>query len=68
MEREEGLSEEAHAYYDLRDARLAQNMERMKSLGLAALSGDLVALTKTAPVEKPRKKVMKNFLMFFFCI
>jgi hypothetical protein len=67
-ERKEELSEEEHTYDDVRDTQMAINAEKMKSLGIPILSSDLSSLTKPAHVEKPKKKVMKNFLMFFVCI
>jgi hypothetical protein len=37
---------------------MARNTERMMILRIPAISSDLKALPRTAPVEKPRKKVM----------
>ncbi|KAM0889024.1 hypothetical protein ACQ4PT_027958 [Festuca glaucescens] len=54
MAREEGLSEEAHTYDDVREEQVARNAEKMKSLGLAVISSDLNALKKAA--GKPKKK------------
>ncbi|KAM0843415.1 hypothetical protein ACQ4PT_057719 [Festuca glaucescens] len=54
MAREEGLSEEARTYGDVREEQVARNTEKMKSLGLAVISSDLNALKKAA--GKPKKK------------
>jgi hypothetical protein len=62
MAREEGSSEEARTYDDVREEQVARNTEKMKSLGLAVISSEMKALKKAA--GKPKKKVMKNDLMF----
>ena len=51
--------------YDARDARMTQNAERMNSLRLSTIASDLDALTKTAPVEKHRKKVIRKLLVLY---
>lgn len=53
MEREKELSK-LQAMYDEREALVAENAKRMKSLGLTTNSSDRV-------VPKPKKKVMTNF-------
>ena len=53
------------ALYDARDARVAENAVRINSLRLRSIAGDLDALTKTAPVEKQRKKVIRKLLVLY---
>ena len=66
MAREEGVSKGAQAYSDARDARLARNAEKINSLKLSAIASDFDALTKTAPAQKPRKKVIRKLLDILF--
>ncbi|KAM0873068.1 hypothetical protein ACQ4PT_038316 [Festuca glaucescens] len=54
MAREEGSSEEARTYGDVREEQVARNTEKMKSLGLAVISSEMKALKKAA--GKPKKK------------
>jgi hypothetical protein len=58
MERGEGPSEERNPYFDVREMQMARNTKRMMILSILAISSDLKALPRTAPIEKPRKKVM----------
>ncbi|XP_051184785.1 uncharacterized protein [Lolium perenne] len=54
MAREEGSSEEARTYDDVREEQVARNTEKMKSLGLAVISSEMKASKKAA--GKPKKK------------
>jgi len=57
MESANELEDRAAAYNDVREQEIEKNSERLKTLGVPALVGDMAAKNQAMPVQKQRRKL-----------